>query len=312
MVTLDGSGSSDPDGDALTYSWSGAFGTASGVNPSVTLPLGTHTVTLSVDDGNGGTASDTVAITVQDTTAPSTSVLITGTEGLNGWYVSEVTVDLNASDSCTGVADITYTVDGVSTTVSDANASFLLVVGIHQITFAASDNAGNTEAPHLFTLNVDTAPPVITVTGVANGNIYALGQVPTAGYSAADATSGVATSTGDLTGGDGLGLGVYTYLVSATDNAGLTADVVITYEVIATPEGSINLIADLLGQGMMSAQTAKVLTGMMNGVLAANTATSAEGKLGAFINHIEAQVDKSITSEAAKILINAAMYMINN
>ena len=64
-VTLDGSGSSDPDGDPLTYTWTGPFGTASGVSPTVIIPAGTHTVTLTVDDGRGGSDTDTVTINVR-------------------------------------------------------------------------------------------------------------------------------------------------------------------------------------------------------------------------------------------------------
>ena len=52
-MTLDGSGSSDPDGDPLTYTWTGSFGTATGVHPTVELPVGTWTITLTVDDGLG-------------------------------------------------------------------------------------------------------------------------------------------------------------------------------------------------------------------------------------------------------------------
>ena len=64
QVTLDGSGSSDPDGDTLTYTWTGPFseggGTVTGVDPTVTFQsLGLHTITLTVDDGNGGTDTDT-------------------------------------------------------------------------------------------------------------------------------------------------------------------------------------------------------------------------------------------------------------
>jgi hypothetical protein len=64
-VTLDGSASSDPDGDSLTYVWK-ENGTqiASGVSPTVNLSLGTHTITLVVDDGKGSTASDQVLVTV--------------------------------------------------------------------------------------------------------------------------------------------------------------------------------------------------------------------------------------------------------
>ena len=65
QVTLNGSGSSDPDGDPLTYLWTGPFGTAAGVSPTVTIPGGVHEVKLTVSDGKGGVAMDTVTITVR-------------------------------------------------------------------------------------------------------------------------------------------------------------------------------------------------------------------------------------------------------
>ena len=65
VVTLDGSGSSDPNGDPLTFIWTGPFSTVGGVSPTVTLPGGVHTVTLTVDDGRGGVDTDTVTITVR-------------------------------------------------------------------------------------------------------------------------------------------------------------------------------------------------------------------------------------------------------
>src|SRR5438034_979325 len=51
---------SDPDGDALTYTWTSSLGTTTGATISLTPPVGTYTSTITVDDGNGAFASDTV------------------------------------------------------------------------------------------------------------------------------------------------------------------------------------------------------------------------------------------------------------
>ena len=60
-VTLNGSASYDADGDLLSYTWTGPFGSVTGERVTVDLPLGTHDITLVVNDGV--TDSEPVIIT---------------------------------------------------------------------------------------------------------------------------------------------------------------------------------------------------------------------------------------------------------
>jgi Regulator of chromosome condensation (RCC1) repeat len=75
-IVLDGSGSFDPDGDALTYMWTWAGGSATGVGPTVQLPVGTTTVTLIVNDGKADSEPDRVVITVTPATVGGLSSLL--------------------------------------------------------------------------------------------------------------------------------------------------------------------------------------------------------------------------------------------
>ena len=67
-VDLDGLGSSDPDCNGLTYYWSwvidGNTYEANGVNPTIELPVGVHTIQLVVNDGLADSVPDDVNITV--------------------------------------------------------------------------------------------------------------------------------------------------------------------------------------------------------------------------------------------------------
>ena len=63
-VTLNGMGSSDPDGDTLSYSWTGSPNPSDEVSPTVSLGEGTHSFTLTVTDPSGASDTDTVVVTV--------------------------------------------------------------------------------------------------------------------------------------------------------------------------------------------------------------------------------------------------------
>ncbi len=72
-VAFAGSGSTDPDEHALTYSWDfGDGATSTAADPTYTYETeGTYTATLTVDDDNGGSDTDSVQVTVGD--APPTA-----------------------------------------------------------------------------------------------------------------------------------------------------------------------------------------------------------------------------------------------
>ena len=74
LALLDGSGSSDPDGDALTFAWSApgiVFDDPASPTPTATFPLGSTLVTLTVHDGFQSSAPATVTVTVVDTAPPA-------------------------------------------------------------------------------------------------------------------------------------------------------------------------------------------------------------------------------------------------
>jgi len=64
-VTLDGLGSFDPDGSIVSYQWTeNGAAVGSGVTPTVSLPVGEHTIMLTVTDGAGASDTDVVLVSI--------------------------------------------------------------------------------------------------------------------------------------------------------------------------------------------------------------------------------------------------------
>ena len=103
-VNLDASGSYSPDSGTLSYKWQGPFGirTTQVVNLATPgdLPLGVDPILLAVTDSTGQTATDSLTVTVQDTTPPSLTVsLSTGSARRHSHFVP-VVATITSKDSC--------------------------------------------------------------------------------------------------------------------------------------------------------------------------------------------------------------------
>ena len=147
-VTLDGSDSSDPDGDPLTYNWSGDT-SANGVSPTVLLGAGTHDITLTVSDGSASD-SDSVQIIVQDTIAPAISVSDRTQEATGPSTPVNISGDATATDAV-----------GVTSGPSADNTG-PYPVGPTVVTWTACDAAGNCGTATQNVTVVDTTPPAIS------------------------------------------------------------------------------------------------------------------------------------------------------
>ncbi|HUS99977.1 MAG TPA: hypothetical protein VMY59_06645 [Candidatus Thermoplasmatota archaeon] len=98
-----------------------------------------------------------------DTTTPVTTISLNPPEpnGENCWYVSIVTVTLNATDNESGVNITQYQID------EGAWKTYIQPVvinwdGRHLIRYFSIDNAGNTESVKNTTIDIDRIPPIIS------------------------------------------------------------------------------------------------------------------------------------------------------
>lgn len=143
-----------------TFEWTWDLGSTVGETPTVKLPAGTTVVTLAWA-GCGGTAEDTVSVTVADTTPPTATVDFLGTSGQNNWYVSPVTAAISAGDFGSGVQDIRYSINGGAEVVDPGVAAqaTLNYQGPNTLSFYAIDTAGNLSTPGEQTVLIDSIAP---------------------------------------------------------------------------------------------------------------------------------------------------------
>ena len=231
-VTLDGSASSDADGDALSFTWTGSFGTATGASPTVVLPLGSHTITLSVSDGVE-TSTSTVQILVKDTSAPLITPTVIGTRGTDDWYTSDVAISWAVVDDESAITEST----------GCANAS--VATNGDERTFTCTATSGGGTATRSVSVKRDATVPIVTATvtgtqgvdGWYTSNVNVAWSVSSGGPSGMSPVCAGETQSTDTRG--------RTFTCVATTGAGISRTGSVTVRRDATvPDGAVHSALD--------------------------------------------------------------------
>lgn len=201
---------------------------------------GNYTVRLQVRDTLGLLDIATVNITV-DSVAPMTSSTLSGTTGQNGWYVSDVTVTMSATDPRSGVNYTLYRIDGGAWQTYSAPFE-LSQNGTHILEYYSTDVAGNEESVRSVEVKIDTSPPSLVITEADNVTFAADSAV--IHWSMSDAVSGIADvmisvdgatfqSLGNVTSIalEALEVGEHTVVIRILDKAGLMTEKTLHFKV---------------------------------------------------------------------------------
>src|SRR5712691_4339909 len=157
-VTLDGSLSSDPDGDALTFVWTeGSTVVGNSAVVSLTVSMGVHTYTLTVTDTAGLSSTATTHVTITNT-PPVANAGSDQTLPATG-PTTAVTLNGSLSSDPDGDALTFVWTQGGTVVGNSAVASLIVTMGVHTYTLTVTDTAGlsSTATTHVCRANTQPA-----------------------------------------------------------------------------------------------------------------------------------------------------------
>jgi hypothetical protein len=232
---------SDPQGYALTISGNADSSFTCAGSCTINLPMGSGTATYTVTAAQSGKSASGSASWKYDSQLPTPNLAISGTEGLNNWYVSSVNITGTGSDSLSGLASISLSVDGTPVSTSE-----VLNEGVHEIVVRAVDVAGNT-ASITRNISVDTTKPILDlyVNGTSGLNEWFVSPVSVTAF-ASDDTSGIYSTEYRIDGdewrdGETTSLdadGEHIVNIRSMDNAGNTAGGSLSFKIDLTSPSS--------------------------------------------------------------------------
>lgn len=188
----------------------------------------------------------------EDTQAPDVSAVVSGGRAADGgWYRSDVSVRVDAVDNRDEAPVVRVGTDG--SWQDYAGPVAVTGEGRHEVSYRASDAAGNTTAPQTLEVGIDATAPA-TALDVAVGR-DAPAERATLAFTATDAVSGVAATRYRIDGGGWQvlgdapvvveGVGDHTVEYSSTDVAGNAEAVhraTLTLHPVAGPQAPVSAI----------------------------------------------------------------------
>jgi hypothetical protein len=237
-VTLDGSGSSDADGDTLTYEWKqGTTVIGTSATAPVSLGVGVHEFTLTVTDSKGATDTATVTITVADSTPPSlslpTPITLEQASAAGSYFEFPIPI---ATDNCD--PNPTVSITGVP-------SGSIFPAGVTNVEISVTDAAGNTASGVTTVTVVDTTAPALSLpTNIIATAANAAGAAVTFTVTAIDLVTTDPLIACIPASGSVFAIGVTTVACSATDAAGNTANGSFTVTVLTQNPAAVNDTAE--------------------------------------------------------------------
>jgi len=237
-------------------------------------------------------------------------------------------ITLNGDDSITLEVGIdTYTEAGATVTDDDPDYSESVIIGgdtvdadtigTYIVTYdAPADAAGNVPLQVTRTITVqDTTAPTITVP--SDFEVEAtnpIGTPVTFDVTASDIADTNPTIECSLASGDDFSLGATIVTCTATDESGNSNSDSFTVTLVVsttTFDGIVNKIQSMgLHHGIENSLVSKINSA--SSAFEDGNNNAAINKLGAFINHVNAQDGKKITAQQADLLRDCAQVLIDN
>jgi hypothetical protein len=213
---------------SIYFNASDASSTISFVTPAITLSAeGANQTAQGIAIDNAGNNATVLISGINiDKTRPLVSGLPSRLPDTSGWYNHTILISWSGNDSLSGIASC-----DPSSNYPGPDGAPVIVHG------QCIDRAGNT-ATGSFSFNYDSTPS--TITSPQQGQNFTLRQAGIAPvFKCNDVTSGIASCVASVSTLDTSTVGVHSYNVTATDNAGNVAKRTITYNVHYTFGGFV-------------------------------------------------------------------------